>query len=534
MKTLRFIFISFFIFNFIFNLNSQTIEVSGSIFGNTSWNADTVKIIGDLVIEQDAVLTINPGTYVESQDFFKINISGMILAIGTSSDSIVFTVHDTTNFWYDTTSVAGGWAGFYLVDNNASIDTSVFEFCRIQYAKNFDEYGGDINGGAIYAKDYGSIKVKNSYLNNNMVACETTGIDGPAGGAIYCKNVNYVLIDSNRFEQNRSFDNGGAIHIDKDCNQVLITHNTFIKNSAIKYTIGWISGAGAAIGTTDALNYSPVIANNFCFNNRAVDGAIYSSNKNSFIYNNVICNNFGSGIADGHQLSTNKIFNNTIINNLTFMGGIELYSKAIVYNNICWGNEFYAGQQYDQIFVDPVLSNPELFYNCVQYGDGGDSAINEFPEFVNPSLGVGLEYNGFDANWTLLDWSPCVNKGTPDTTGLSIPSFDIIGNPRIYGNRIEIGAYENQSVGVTTNDHSGSLRKISIFPNPGSNQLNIITNLKDLEFELVNLNGQTIIKESIKNEISSINTESINTGIYFYKLIDKKNNIIEKGKWIRK
>ena len=42
---------------------SQTLEVSGSINENTTWDADTVKIIGDVTVEQDVLLSISPGVY---------------------------------------------------------------------------------------------------------------------------------------------------------------------------------------------------------------------------------------------------------------------------------------------------------------------------------------------------------------------------------------------------------------------------------------------------------------------------------------
>jgi len=46
---------------------SQTIEVSGSISANTNWDADTVKIIGNVTVEQDVLLTVSPGVYIEAQ-----------------------------------------------------------------------------------------------------------------------------------------------------------------------------------------------------------------------------------------------------------------------------------------------------------------------------------------------------------------------------------------------------------------------------------------------------------------------------------
>jgi hypothetical protein len=42
--------------------------------------------------------------------------------------------------------------------------------------------------------------------------------------------------------------------------------------------------------------------------------------------------------------------------------------------------------------------------------------------------------------------SPCVNAGTPDTTGLGLGDTDIAGNPRIVGSAIDLGAFEYNSL----------------------------------------------------------------------------------------
>jgi len=73
-----------------------------------------------------------------------------------------------------------------------------------------------------------------------------------------------------------------------------------------------------------------------------------------------------------------------------------------------------------------------------------------------------------------------------------------------------------------------------VYPNPGTSQLNIKTKKKDQLFELININGQVVIKQFLYENRSTINTESLNPGMYFYRLIDEKNKSVETGKWIKK
>jgi len=74
----------------------------------------------------------------------------------------------------------------------------------------------------------------------------------------------------------------------------------------------------------------------------------------------------------------------------------------------------------------------------------------------------------------------------------------------------------------------------NIFPNPGENLINIRLTKGEFDFELFNLNGQILINQQIQSQVNTINTESLKSGLFFYRITDHKNNIIQAGKWIRK
>jgi len=73
-----------------------------------------------------------------------------------------------------------------------------------------------------------------------------------------------------------------------------------------------------------------------------------------------------------------------------------------------------------------------------------------------------------------------------------------------------------------------------VYPNPGIDKLNIIVpeNNKFLTFEIYNVLGNLCVSESFSNENYKINTEKLNSGIYFYRII-KNNKTISTGKWIK-
>ena len=73
----------------------------------------------------------------------------------------------------------------------------------------------------------------------------------------------------------------------------------------------------------------------------------------------------------------------------------------------------------------------------------------------------------------------------------------------------------------------------TVYPNPGKNKLNIKTSNKYSDFELINLNGQVVITKMLDDDFSIINTESLKSGVYFYRLFDKNNKTLDTGKWIK-
>lgn len=193
-------------------LFSQTIYVSGNISTNTTWSADSVMILDDVIIDSNVVLTIIPGTYIEAQGFFKIDVKGRLIATGTPSDSIYFTIDDTTGF-YDEFSVAGGWDGIHFDFTPSVNDTSIFEYCSIKFGKSLDA------GGGMHINGFSKIIIRNCYIADNYAIGD--------GGGIWCNNASPVITD-NHFYYNNGMSHGGGICFNSG--PVTISGNTFIRN----------------------------------------------------------------------------------------------------------------------------------------------------------------------------------------------------------------------------------------------------------------------------------------------------------------
>ncbi|PLX12231.1 MAG: hypothetical protein C0598_06370 [Marinilabiliales bacterium] len=511
-----------------FSVNSQQI-----ISNDTIWQQDTLFVENDILVEEGACLSIMPGKNIIFNNYSGIQIKGSLKAIGSQSDTIYFMVSDTTGF-SDTASVSGAWKGIYFTENNS--DTSYLQYCSFSNGKSNSTKNFELNdetankGGAIIIDNYDNIKIGNCTIKNNYASFK--------GGGIYILGSDNTCVDSCIFRNNFTYYNGGGIYIQNS--MAIINSNIFNYNTALNIdTIGgyiWYVGTGSAIYSSFCNYGNPIISNNKINGSIGVSGCIYDNNIYAEIYNNIIVNNQDVGYFNGHGGSHTHFINNLVSNNsvyYSFYSGVGFFSADLIFrNNIIWGNEAGVWGDPEQIydFEDEIT----VEYSCVQYGFTGEGNISSNPQFTNPPEGAGIEYDGLSADWTLLETSPCINTGTPDTTGLNLPEFDIAGNQRVFGGRIDMGAYENQSVYVKIND-SQVYSKIKLYTNPGTDKIyiDIPPEINCSWIDIVDGQGRVLMHEKITVTPSVLFPYKLNSGIYFYRIYSD-NQVVKSGKWIKR
>lgn len=422
----------------------QTTIVGGNISGFWDQAGSPYLIEGDIIIPDGETLTINAGCLVEFQEHYRIDVRGRLLALGTETDSIKFTINDTTGFHLqDVTD--GGWDGIHF-DSLATVnDSSKIKYSIIEYGKVIGEYHSFYSrGGAIRChSEFCQLLIENCHFRNNYAS--------GCGGAVYSKISNVRIIE-NLFDYNIS-GIGGAISISSSGE---ISNNNFLHNRG---------GAGGALNLS---NSSCLVSGNRFSNNSANYGGAISfydyNNNGSLVVNNLICNNSArNGAGCYFYQSSGTLVNNTIVHNYgNNSGGLyfDLANNPVnIYNTILYGNESQNGPC--QVKIDYGESNPN-FYNCnIQGGleefiiyNGASNYTGYYignidypPLFVDPSDGVGDEIIDYTSNWSLISSSVCVNHGLIDSTSFLLPEYDFLGNPRIYQGLnaiIDIGAYEYQ------------------------------------------------------------------------------------------
>ena len=424
---------------------ASLITVSGTVAANTTWNADTVVLSGDVVVNNSVTLTVAAGTRVEAAGQYQIVINGRIVASGAAGDSIVFTAQDTV----------AGWRGFTL--NSATTnDTTRFSLCVIEHAKKTG------NGGAIAAV-LGKMRISRSCLqynsgaNGGALSCEgaacvidsclfSRNIASGKGGAYYKYHVNIPTIKNSTFNDNTAYD-GGAVYFEGwfgNCDRC-----DFIRNIASH------SGGGIYIYEGPANLYNC----RFSHDSAGLQGGgLYDTDEHSYtryytgcLFDNNRAGNAGGGayIYDFGLGMTSQFINCTVANNRAPQGGGILSYAVTVYliNTVLWGNTATGGPQFGaggtKNYDD---TNLYIKYSTIQGGTGslGGSAYNVIND-TGLALSEPLFSDTVSGDYRLLVGSPCIDSGRADTLGLGLPLTDLAGLPRYVNSRIDRGAYEYQT-----------------------------------------------------------------------------------------
>ena len=367
-----------------------TTYVEGNITVDTTWTAagSPYIVTGNILVENGAILTIEPGVIVKFNSAKAIQVDGQLVARGTETDPILFTSNHPS-------PTAGDWAGIWFTDSSidASYDEAgnylsgtVMQYCTIKYgggsspALKIESASPFIdncviknnNSPAIYISQ-GSPKINNSTITNNSISISSnaygSGIYASGDGTIISGNIltnNSISAVSTWSYHYNAY--GGGIYAS---GRITIDDNIITNNSALGignpfYGADAYGGGIYASGLVTISNN--IVTDNLAFGSYADvhGGGIYASGAVT-ISNNIVANNSASGsdrYGGGIYVSGEGpvISGNIIINNSVSGGTVTGWTYA-------YGGGIYASG--DRIVVSDNSISYNSALNSYGYGCGG-------------------------------------------------------------------------------------------------------------------------------------------------------------------
>jgi hypothetical protein len=361
---------------------AQTTISGGNVFGHWPLSGSPYIINGSIQIPNDSTLTIDPGVTINFQGTYKFLINGRLLAIGTATDTIVFTAADTSI----------GWRGIRFVNTATTNDSSKIIYCKIEYGKATGLSPEDVGGG-VYFSNYSKVVIYQSCV----IKCSAND----HGGGIYCENSSPSILNNVIINNSALNGNGGGIL--SNGGSPMIIYNTISYNSS--------RGGG---GITCVMGI-PIISNNIISNNNALiaGGGIYFNSYGTITKNDISNNTAGSNGGGGIYSSNSLAISNNIISNNTASlvggglggGGIHAEDDQIISNNVISNNSISG----------TGTNNGGGGIHVYNYGSGAPTLVgniisNNTASVTGSDSGGGGIY--FDAGGSVFGSNPILTNNT--------------------------------------------------------------------------------------------------------------------------
>jgi hypothetical protein len=389
--------------------------------------------------------------------------------------------------------------------------------------------------------------------------CEFSDHTGGYGGVISTTNAEEIIIRDCTFDRNVAHVEPSVLRLDRSDNfdqtPAIIERCTFNDN----WTDGGFRGGTVYLIDTIAHMSHCEIRNSYNLrvnpNLNTIEGAgtIFVERELGHRFINCLFADNFAAIVGGVILANAQaeFVNCTLVNNRAgaidpAASGIAAFGSVFtVDNTILWGNRYGNGRDDDQPgiggeFAQISLDNSVLSINHSDVEGwtgvhGGTGNIGDDPQFVDE--------DGLDLH--VLTGSPVIDSGN----NAAVPGnllLDLDGNPRIFGVKVDLGAYEHQ--GPPTGINDGREQPLptetafrAVYPNPFNptvtvefdlgKRLNIDVSIFDVEGRLV----RTLVNEERDQGTHRIQWDGadargnlVATGVYFARLVAGSNRVFTK------
>jgi hypothetical protein len=428
------------------------------ITSDQTWDADTVYVDQNVIIDQDATLTINAGTIVFFKDRNYIDVYGQLDIKGLQGDSVTMTAPD--NDWYEWggSRLYYGWGGIYAY-GSAKVSASYTAFEKIGYTPH--SKNGDVVFGALYNESTSNMTFEHCRFTLKRDKEQTS-----EGCAIEGTN---IVINHSLFKNNKG--TGSLIKV-SNSGSLTVTNTAFINNDIFGFIINSPSASfaikgcqfdgnitraliigGTYQGTSwveqntfrnnlGAIKLRDIFATTYFRNNiyESNGGQIYFEYGNVVIAGNVFVNNhyadpydfFGNDYDGIVRVENSETFSVTIVNN-TFIDNQAMALRMWSVNTFTIANNIFHNNYPEDVSLSLASEWLNTEGRIFQYNLMGQLVAGTGNRSGNPRISIGKEF-------TLAANSPAINSGNPLYSSYLL-THDVLGNPRI-NDQLDIGAVE--------------------------------------------------------------------------------------------
>jgi hypothetical protein len=300
---------------------------------------------------------------------------------------------------------------------------------------------------------------------------EISDVDFTRGYSSFASAINIEFVDSVRIDRTDFHDNYGSaalrnFYYSQYPAKTLHNHisNCRFWNNLPSYGNAWGSGGAVLIDFPDTTAKRIEFINCEFHHNRTY-------NYSSPWFTNPAINMSGNGVLSLVNCTFTENYAEMLSN--TTLVRLSEKVKASIYNCIFYNNSgddfwLYNKDTVDRFDFEVYNSLFENGYNEIIVMDTLVQVhLDQTNIAGNPLFSVEGDYP-----YSLDPLSPCINAGTNDLPEeIVLPNLDLAGNPRIFNDTIDIGAYERNewvSVRNPVNPDYPDTQQIQVFPNPFS------------------------------------------------------------------